>query len=139
MINSRFLDGMTVDAGERGSRAPPEQIMLGDRPQAKRQINYKLRDWGVSRQRYWGCPIPIIHCEACGVVPVPDEDLPVMLPEDVTFDQPGNPLDRHPTWKHVACPQCGGRGDARDRHDGYVRRFVVVFRALHRSGQRLGA
>ena len=70
-------------------------------------MNYRLRDWGISRQRYWGCPIPIIHCEACGVVPVPEQDLPVELPEDVTFDKPGNPLDRHPTWKNVACPQCG--------------------------------
>ncbi len=75
---------------------------------AQRQVNYRLRDWGISRQRYWGCPIPMIHCEKCGVVPVPDEDLPVKLPEDVTFDKPGNPLDRHPTWKHVKCPQCGG-------------------------------
>ena len=108
MINSRFLDGMTSRRPRRRSRARLEQTMLGDRPQGKRQVNYKLRDWGVSRQRYWGCPIPIIHCEACGVVPVPVDDLPVKLPDDVTFDQPGNPLDRHPTWKHVACPQCGG-------------------------------
>jgi len=71
-------------------------------------VRYRLRDWGVSRQRYWGCPIPIIHCEHCGIVPVPEDQLPVTLPEDVTFDQPGNPLDRHPTWKHVACPSCGG-------------------------------
>jgi leucyl-tRNA synthetase len=71
-------------------------------------VNFRLRDWGISRQRYWGCPIPVIHCEACGVVPVPEQDLPVTLPDDVTFDRPGNPLDHHPTWKHVACPQCGG-------------------------------
>jgi leucyl-tRNA synthetase len=71
-------------------------------------VNFRLRDWGVSRQRYWGCPIPVIHCQKCGVVPVPDKDLPVVLPEDVSFDRPGNALDHHPTWKHVACPQCGG-------------------------------
>ena len=70
-------------------------------------MNFRLRDWGISRQRYWGCPIPIIHCDACGVVPVPAKDLPVTLPDDVTFDKPGNPLDRHPTWKNVKCPQCG--------------------------------
>jgi leucyl-tRNA synthetase len=107
MINSRFLDGMTVEEAKEEVARRLEQITLGERAQAKRQINYKLRDWGVSRQRYWGCPIPIIHCEKCGVVPVPAKDLPVVLPEDVTFDQPGNPLDRHPTWKHVVCPKCG--------------------------------
>jgi leucyl-tRNA synthetase len=74
---------------------------------ARRQTNYRLRDWGISRQRYWGCPIPVIHCEACGIVPVPAADLPVTLPDDVDFDRPGNPLDRHPTWKHVDCPRCG--------------------------------
>jgi leucyl-tRNA synthetase len=74
----------------------------------ERTTVYRLRDWGVSRQRYWGCPIPVIHCDACGIVPVPEKDLPVTLPEDVSFDVPGNPLDHHPTWKHVRCPRCGG-------------------------------
>ena len=108
MINSRFLDGMTVEEAKEEVARRLEQTLLGNRPQGGRQINYKLRDWGISRQRYWGCPIPIIHCEVCGVVSVPVEDLPVKLPDDVTFDQPGNPLDRHPTWKHVGCPRCGG-------------------------------
>jgi leucyl-tRNA synthetase len=70
-------------------------------------VNWRLKDWGVSRQRYWGCPIPIIHCDDCGVVPAPDSSLPITLPEDVSFDRPGNPLDLHPSWKHVDCPTCG--------------------------------
>ncbi|MGD9785544.1 MAG: class I tRNA ligase family protein, partial [Hyphomicrobiaceae bacterium] len=73
------------------------------------KVNFRLRDWGISRQRYWGCPIPVIHCESCGVVPVPEKDLPVRLPDDATFDKPGNPLERHPTWKHVDCPSCGAK------------------------------
>ena len=107
MINSRFLDGMTIAAAKQEVARRLEAQTLGNQPQGRRQVNFKLRDWGISRQRYWGCPIPVIHCEACGVVPVPAQDLPVRLPDDVTFDAPGNPLDRHPTWKHVACPQCG--------------------------------
>ncbi len=107
MINSRFLDGLTPAAAREEVARRLERETRGNRPVGQRQVNYRLRDWGISRQRYWGCPIPVIHCEACGIVPVPEKDLPVLLPDDVTFDKPGNPLDRHPTWKHVPCPQCG--------------------------------
>jgi leucyl-tRNA synthetase len=110
MINSRFLNGMTSAQAKEEVARRLEREHRNNRPVAERQVNYRLRDWGISRQRYWGCPIPIIHCERCGAVPVPEKDLPVTLPEDVTFDRPGNPLDHHPTWKHVACPQCGGPG-----------------------------
>jgi leucyl-tRNA synthetase len=106
MINSRFLDGMTSTAAFEEVSKRLEAAKLGDKPVAQRKVNFRLRDWGISRQRYWGCPIPMIHCETCGVVPVPDKDLPVQLPEDASFDKPGNPLDRHPTWKHVDCPKC---------------------------------
>ncbi|MET0688999.1 MAG: leucine--tRNA ligase [Methyloceanibacter sp.] len=108
LINSAFLDGLEVDAAKEAVAKKLEKQKLAGKPQAKRKIEYRLRDWGISRQRYWGCPIPMIHCETCGIVPVPEQDLPVRLPDDVSFDVPGNPLDRHPTWKHVACPQCGG-------------------------------
>ena len=108
MINSRFLDGMTIEQAKEEVAKRLEKETRGNRPVAQRQVNYRLRDWGISRQRYWGCPIPIIHCDKCGVVPVPAKDLPVTLPEDVIFDKPGNPLDRHPTWKNVKCPQCAG-------------------------------
>jgi leucyl-tRNA synthetase len=102
MIHSGFLNGMTVaEAKEQVARR------LEEDGTGERRVNYRLRDWGVSRQRYWGCPIPVIHCKSCGIVPVPKKDLPVTLPDDVTFDKPGNPLAHHPTWKHVACPKCG--------------------------------
>jgi leucyl-tRNA synthetase len=106
MANSSFLDGMTTDAAFDEVAGRLSSTMLGNTPQAERKVNFRLRDWGISRQRYWGCPIPVIHCEDCGVVPVPKSDLPVKLPDDVTFDKPGNPLDRHPTWRHVSCPVC---------------------------------
>lgn len=106
MINSKFLDGMTPDEAFDEVARRLENMSINNREQGERKINYRLRDWGVSRQRYWGCPIPIIHCDNCGVVHVPDDQLPVELPDDVTFDRPGNPLDRHPTWKHVNCPNC---------------------------------
>ncbi|MDJ0930521.1 leucine--tRNA ligase [Breoghania sp.] len=107
IFNSDFLNGMEIEAAKNEVAGRLEARMIDGAPQGERQINYRLRDWGISRQRYWGCPIPVIHCDDCGVVPVPVEDLPVKLPEDVTFDKPGNPLDRHPTWKNVTCPHCG--------------------------------
>jgi leucyl-tRNA synthetase len=109
LINSRFLDGMTIEQAKEEVARRLEREMRENEPVAQRQVNFRLRDWGISRQRYWGCPIPVIHCESCGVVPVLETDLPVKLPDDVDFDRPGNPLDRHPTWKHVDCPQCGGK------------------------------
>jgi leucyl-tRNA synthetase len=102
IYNSDFMDGLDVPAAKRAVIDRLAAMGVGEGV-----VNWRLRDWGVSRQRYWGCPIPVIHCDACGVVPVPDHDLPVLLPDDVTFDRPGNPLDHHPTWKHVSCPSCG--------------------------------
>ncbi|WP_337267767.1 leucine--tRNA ligase [Oryzifoliimicrobium ureilyticus] len=115
MINSRFLNGKTTTEAFEIIADKLSGTMIGNMPQGERKVNFRLRDWGISRQRYWGCPIPVIHCDSCGIVPVPKQDLPVKLPDDVTFDQPGNPLDRHPTWRHVACPQCGQ--DARRETD----------------------
>jgi leucyl-tRNA synthetase len=121
MINSRFLDGMTIEQAKEEVAKRLEGELRGNASVGERQVNFRLRDWGISRQRYWGCPIPVIHCPKCDVVPVPDKDLPVKLPEDATFDRPGNALDHHPTWKHVSCPKCGGKAQREtDTMDTFV-------------------
>jgi len=107
LINSAFLDGLTPPEAFDAVAERLTAQRLGGKPQAERQTQYRLRDWGISRQRYWGCPIPMIHCQACGIVPVPKQDLPVKLPEEVSFDQPGNPLARDKEWQSVPCPHCG--------------------------------
>lgn len=114
--NSGFLDGMSV--ADAKSAVAARLVELG---KGKSELNYRLRDWGVSRQRYWGCPIPVIKCVTCGIVPVPKQDLPVELPDDVSFEAPGNPLERHPSWKHVSCPNCGGKAEREtDTFDTFV-------------------
>jgi leucyl-tRNA synthetase len=107
LINSAFLDGLTVDEAKAAVADRLEKTMLFGRPQGRREVNFRLRDWGISRQRFWGAPIPVIHCPDHGAVPVPKRDLPVLLPADIVADKPGNPLDYHPTWKHTTCPVCG--------------------------------
>ncbi|PNX46502.1 MAG: leucine--tRNA ligase, partial [Thermoplasmata archaeon M8B2D] len=115
-INSSFLDGLSTSEAKK--RAIEELKKLG---KGEKKINYRLRDWGISRQRYWGCPIPMVYCEKCGVVPVNDSDLPVKLPEDVVFTGKGNPLANHPTWKHTKCPVCGGDAEREtDTMDTFV-------------------
>ena len=106
LVNSGWMTGMIVAEAKAAviAKAAHEGWGTGE-------TQYRLRDWGVSRQRYWGTPIPFIHCGTCGVVPVPKDQLPVVLPEDVDFKTPGNPLLRHPTWKHVDCPSCGGKAE----------------------------
>ncbi|MCE7886512.1 MAG: leucine--tRNA ligase [Alphaproteobacteria bacterium PRO2] len=112
LMNSEFLNGLDIESAKQRIIDECEKIGNGFGT-----TQFRLRDWGVSRQRYWGCPIPMIHCEKCGVVPVPEKDLPVTLPPDVTFDKPGNPLERHPTWKNVKCPSC--KSDARRETDTF--------------------
>ncbi len=101
-VNSDFLDGMTTEEATAEVIRRAETAGWGQGTTA-----WRLRDWGVSRQRYWGTPIPIVHCDGCGAVPVPRDQLPVVLPDDVAFDLPGNPLDRHDAWRQVPCPSCG--------------------------------
>ena len=102
LINSEFLNGLSVKDAQ---SAAAERLVQEN--QGATHTTYRLRDWAVSRQRYWGCPIPVLHCQECGIVPVPRNELPVLLPEDVEFDKPGNPLELHPTWKFIRCPRCG--------------------------------
>jgi len=109
LANSRFLDGMDVEHAKREAASRIEKTGQG-----RREVHYRLRDWLVSRQRYWGCPIPMVHCENCGIVPVSESDLPIKLPDDVRFDVPGNPLDHHPTWKHTKCARCGNANARRE-------------------------
>ncbi|MDX6750830.1 leucine--tRNA ligase [Geminicoccaceae bacterium 1502E] len=106
IFNSAFLDGLDVESAKRRAIEELERLQIGSG-----ETTFRLRDWGISRQRYWGCPVPMIECPSCGTVPVPRDQLPVELPEDVDFTGAGNPLDRHPTWKHVACPRCGGAAE----------------------------
>ena len=116
IVNSRFLDGLSVDEAQGAVIRRAEDEGWGSRETA-----YRLRDWGVSRQRYWGTPIPMIHCERCGPVPVPREQLPVVLPQDVSFDIPGNPLDRNEAWRRTSCPKCRGEADREtDTFDTFV-------------------
>ncbi len=103
LINSRFMDGMDIESAKAEATSRIEAANMGEG-----KTVFRLRDWGISRQRYWGCPIPVVHCESCGVVPEKKENLPIELPEDINFDKPGNPLDRHPTWRNTTCPKCGG-------------------------------
>jgi len=131
-VNSQFLDGMATEA------ATAEIIRRAETAGWGRGVTqYRLRDWGVSRQRYWGTPIPIIHCDACGAVPVAREQLPVVLPEDVSFDVPGNPLDRHPAWSKVACPSCGSSARREtDTLDTFVDSSWYFIRFASQPGDR---
>ncbi len=132
IVNSEWMDGMSVVEAKAAVIARAAHEGWGTA-----ETQYRLRDWGVSRQRYWGTPIPFIHCESCGVVPVPKDQLPVVLPEDVSFDVPGNPLLRHPTWKHAPCPKCGKPAEREtDTLDTFVDSSWYFLRFASQPGDR---
>lgn len=121
LANSQFLDGLSIEEGKTAATEKLASQTIDGKPQGAVKINFRLRDWGVSRQRYWGCPIPVIHCEKCGTIAVQKQDLPVKLPDEITRDKPGNPLAHHPTWKHVTCHSCGGKAQREtDTFDTFI-------------------
>ena len=134
IYHSEFLNGMTISA------AKAEMIKRFEA--AGKGVGttlYRLRDWGVSRQRYWGCPIPVVHCTKCGVVPVPEKDLPVTLPEDVDFSKPGNPIANHPTWKKTTCPTCGAAAEREtDTFDTFFESSWYQFRYTDPNNTKIG-
>jgi len=134
LYHSDFLNGLTSEDAKREAIARMEKLGKG-----KGTTQYRLRDWGISRQRYWGCPVPIVHCPSCGIVPVPEKDLPVTLPEDVSFGQPGNPIAHHPTWKHTTCPECGGKAEREtDTFDTFFESSWYQFRYCDPKNEERG-
>jgi leucyl-tRNA synthetase len=114
--NSDFLNGLSAPEAKERVTDEFEKRGIGER-----KVNWRLRDWGMSRQRYWGCPIPVVHCDSCGTVPVPEDQLPLELPEEADFSEPGSPIARHPSWKHTTCPKCGGAAEREtDTMDTFV-------------------
>ncbi len=129
-MNSGEFDGLEFQAAVDAIAAALEKKGLG-----KKRTQWRLRDWGISRQRYWGCPVPMIHCAKCGEVPVPDDQLPVVLPEGLVPDGSGNPLNKTPSFYECKCPKCGARCAPRNGHHGHVRGFVLVLPALRLPGR----